>query len=569
MNAERAAPNSTQRDDPSGPDALYELSHADSVGLADRQRRVLELLASGAKLPEVLTATTMALEELIPGSRCSVLLLNADGDTLRHGAAPSLPSEYSEAIDGMRIAPDAGSCGAAAYLGTPVVTTDIASDPRWQRFRDRALPHGLRACWSSPIFGRQGGPVGTFAVYHTSPHRPTRREERLVDRFTHLASVAIDHAALFGALTQSEERFRRAFEDNAVGMAVTDLDGRLLRVNAALTGMVGRAEPELLHSDLAAHVLDEDVAEWRAALRRLGAGDETSVRFDARLTRPEGPTAVVAVTASAIRDVAGSPERLSLNLLDITQHRAAQAERRARREAEVGRGAAEAANQAKSQFLSEFSHELRTPLQAITGFTELLETPELPAQRRTAALRHISEASDHILALVEDALDIAKIEAGALSLHPEQVPVATLAHEVTDLMEPLAAKRGVSLLGGELSGRVRADPRRARQILINLVSNAVRYNYADGWVRVGACRRSDQPAEVAIEVTDSGPGISEEQAQRLFTPFDRLGAETSQEPGSGLGLALSQSLAQAMGGHLEADTAAGVGACVRLTLPAA
>lgn len=118
------------------------------------------------------------------------------------------------------------SRGAAAYLGTPVVAADIRIDARWQRFRDVATPYGMRSCWSSPIQGRTGI-AGTFAVYHDHPHRPPLRERRLVERFTHLASVAIDHAGLFGALAESEDRFRRAFEDNAVGMLLAGVDGRM------------------------------------------------------------------------------------------------------------------------------------------------------------------------------------------------------------------------------------------------------------------------------------------------------------------------------------------------------
>jgi GAF domain-containing protein len=165
--------------------------------------------------------------------------------TLHHGAAPSLPAAYSALIDGLPAGPQEGSCGAAAYLGRPVIAADIRSDIRRRRFRDVATPHGMRSCWPSPIQGRTGI-VGTFAVYHDHPHRPPLRERRLVDRFTHLASVAIDHAGLFGALAESEDRFRRAFEDNAVGMVLAGLDGRLVRVNRALRDLLGRTELQLL-----------------------------------------------------------------------------------------------------------------------------------------------------------------------------------------------------------------------------------------------------------------------------------------------------------------------------------
>lgn len=222
----------------------------------------------------------------------------------------------------------------------------------------------------------------------------------------------------------------------------------------------------------------------RSGLQRLTGGTGTGVQFEVRCLRADRTEVVAATTASVVCDAAGAPARLSINLLDITQRRAADTERRARREAEVARTAAERASQAKSEFLSSFSHELRTPVQAITGFTELLENPRLPAGRRTTALRHISGAAAHVLSLVEDVLDIAKVEARALPLHIEPVPLRQLADEVVDLLEPLATDRGIAVHRPRVDGRASADPRRVRQVLLNLVNNAVRYNRR----RVGAGR---------------------------------------------------------------------------------
>ena len=176
-----------------------DLSHADSLRLLERQAAVLELLAAGAPLTAVLNSIVVTLEDLMDGACCSILLLDPAAATLHHGAAPSLPASYAGAIDGISIGPDAGSCGTAAYLGSAVVAEDILTDARWEQYRALALPHGLRSCWSTPIRGRTGT-TGTFAVYHMQPHRPTNREQRLVARVTHLASIAIDHSRLFGAL---------------------------------------------------------------------------------------------------------------------------------------------------------------------------------------------------------------------------------------------------------------------------------------------------------------------------------------------------------------------------------
>jgi len=544
----------------------FDLDHADSLDLLRRQTSVLELIAAGTALPEVLTCVVVALEELIDGSRCSILLLDPATATLHHGASPSLPVVYSSCIDGLPVGPQEGSCGAAAYLGRPVVAADIRSDARWRRFRDIATPHGMRACWSSPIRGRTGT-VGTFAVYHDQPHRPSVRERRLVERFTHLASVAIDHAGLFGALAESEERFRRAFEDNAVGMLLAGVDGRLVRVNRALRDLLGRTEPQLLGCPL-----DEVVTPAGGAagqLERLARDQAGSVHYEATARHPDGRTIDLAVAASVVRGADGVPVNLSVNLLDITQRRAAERERRARLEAEVARSAAEAASQAKSEFVAALNHELRTPLQAITGFTELLRTLDLPPDRRQAALEHIGAATEHVLAMVDDLLDIAKIEADALPIRLEPVDLPGLFEEVLALLAPLAATREVTLRPAAAAGlgAVLADRRRLRQVLINLVTNGVRYNRAGGWVSVGA---TDAAASaVTVTVRDSGCGIPAEKIGRLFTPFDRLGAESSAEPGAGLGLVVARALTQAMGGALEIRSPAEGGTTAELTLPAA
>lgn len=559
------------------------IDHADSLMLIERHTEVLDLLASGATLTNVLTAVAIALEDLIPGSRCSVLLLDPSTRRLHHGAAPRLPSRYMSEIDGVTIGPDVGSCGTAAHLRTPIIAEDIRFDSRWVAFRELAAAHGLRSCWSQPIFGRSGAVLGTFAVYHLEPHVPMGRELRLVGRFVHLSGVAIEHAGLFGALADSEERFRRAFEDNAVGMALTDLHGTLTKVNKALRVMLVCNESELLDRRLTELVHPDDRTAAAVALciparpGAQGSGHDGvhSIEFEARLEASDGHLVVVAATVSAVRGADGRPAGLCVNLLDVTQRRAAQAERLARREAEAARRTAEAASRAKSDFLAALSHEIRTPLQAVTGFTELLQNLDLSAERRRLALHHIEGAAGHILALVDDVLDIAKIEAGALTLQNEVVDVAVLVDEVVELLRPLAAKRSVMLrteptdrvgapdAAGDAADRVCADRRRLRQVLINLVNNGLVYNHSGGWVRVTVTTTDG----TTVEVTDSGPGISNELQERLFQPFDRLGAEIGGEPGAGLGLALSRALTEAMGGHLTLRGGPGGGTTASVSLP--
>lgn len=414
------------------------LTGAEVTAVLDHQTAVMEQIASGAPLPAVLDSVVLALEELMPGSRCSILVLDDQG-LLRRGSAPNLPAAYSAAIDGLAPGPTAGSCGTAAHLGEPVVAVDVATDHRWADFRDLATPHGLRACWSSPIRCRSEV-VGTFAVYHLVPYEPAARDQELVSRFTHLASLAIEH-------------------------------------------------------DQAAR------------------------------------------------------------------------EREARHAAELARQSAERANHAKSQFVTSLSHELRTPLQAITGLTENLQTLDLSAEQRQHALDRIGVATTHILSIVDDVLDLARVEAGAMPIDLGEVAARSTIDVSRDLIQPLAERRGV---GVECSGpevRVLADARRLQQVVLNLLSNAVRFSPAATVVRVTTVDAGDGTAR--IEVTDQGPGIPAALLARLFVPFDRLGADAGREGGAGLGLVLARRLTEAMGGTLELFSTVGAGTHITVTLPVA
>jgi len=155
-------------------------------------KAVLEMISSGAPLSDVLNVMSRIIEEQCPGHLCSILLLDPDRKSLRHGAAPSLPDSYVLAIDGIAIGPRVGSCGTAAYRAEPVIVTDIATDPLWSDYRDLALGHGLQACWSTPIISKDGKVLGTFAMYYREPRSPIRENLQVIERATHLAAIAIE-----------------------------------------------------------------------------------------------------------------------------------------------------------------------------------------------------------------------------------------------------------------------------------------------------------------------------------------------------------------------------------------
>jgi PAS domain S-box-containing protein len=545
----------------------------DARELLDRQTEVLELIAGAAPLPEVLTLILTSLERLMPDARCSVLLLDRERGTLHHGAAPSLPPAYVTQIDGLSIGEAAGSCGAAAALDLPVVAVDVRTDARWVDFRGAAEMAGLRSCWSTPIEGRDGMPVGTFAVYHPQPHRPSGGEQLLVDRFTHLASVAIDHAGLLGDLVESEERFRRSFDSNSLGMAILGPDRTVATSNPALTTLAGGP------SDLIGrNVVDLVVPTDGSLVDRLDAldrGDGDTVVFEALLQRADLPPIEVEVTVSRLHTRDGSPVRYVVNVFDLTERRAAEQHQRARLEAETARLTAERLSHAKSELLAALGHEARTPIQAIVGFAELLGTMQLDESRRREALAHIDAAAGHVMELLTDVLDLSRLESGALPLVLEPVRVHDVVTEVFALLSTAAQRRRVGLSQRLDNDVVLADRRRLRQVYLNLVGNSIRHGLVGGHVHVRSLQSETGTSVVAVD--DDGPGIPADFLPRLFTAYARPapvgGRVAAHTPGEladesiGLGLGLAHGLIAAMGGELSVGHSSPSGTSMLIRLP--
>ena len=345
------------------------------------------------------------------------------------------------------------------------------------------------------------------------------------------------------------------------GFFATDMGGRIVDANPAFCELLGYSRDELLARTVADIEALEQPADVARRIERLHSTGHD--RFDTRHRRGDGREVDVEVSVNQVV-LAGAPLLFAF-VRDIGERkRSEQALRQAKDEAER-------ANLAKSEFLSRMSHELRTPLNAILGFGQLLALKVADA-RQAAQAREITNAGRHLLTLIDEVLDLARVESGHLTVSPEPVAVAPLVDECLALLRPQAEARAVRLASpapGCLA-HVLADRTRLKQVLLNLLSNAIKYNRDGGSVSVACVAASaTAPASLDIRVSDSGPGLTAEQQARLFVPFERLDAEERQIQGTGIGLALSRRLVELMGGAIGVESEPGAGSSFWVRLPLA
>lgn len=364
------------------------------------------------------------------------------------------------------------------------------------------------------------------------------------------------------ALQESRREFEAALHANQLIMdnsqdviCTLSAEGRFLTVSAACEQLWGYAPSELFGQDHAQFVHPDDRAKSREIIQTLMAVGKIS-GFVNRYVRKDG--AIVDVLWSAAWSAADG--MMFCVAHDVTE--------RARIEKALveAKDEADRANHAKSEFLSRMSHELRTPLNAILGFGQLLERQN-PTEAQRSRIRYILTAGRHLLSLINEVLDISRIEAGSLQLSLEPVSVGEAITEAIDLMRPLAGERAIEISLPVLVGTafVMADRQRFKQVLLNLLTNAVKYTPTQGNIHLTCVSTGD--ATVRVIVTDTGAGIAADKLPRLFTPFDRLGAEQSNVEGTGLGLALCQRLMHAMNGTIGVESDVGSGSNFWVELP--
>jgi PAS domain S-box-containing protein len=355
------------------------------------------------------------------------------------------------------------------------------------------------------------------------------------------------------ALREAEHKYREIFEKAIEGIYQSTPAGKFISVNPALARIFGYDSPEELITNVTdigqtIYVDPKRREEFKQAIEAQGSVE----LFEYEIFRKDRSRVWLCENSRAVRDSKGKVSYYEGSVEDITERK---------RVEEVER-----ASKAKSEFLSRMSHELRTPLNAILGFGQLLERQSpTPVQKNRIA--HILNGGRHLLNLINEILDISRVESGRFQLSLEPVLVEQAVDEAIDLIRPTAADRTINierfgLLEGSPS--ILADRQRLKQVLLNLLSNAVKYNRQGGRVVVDLASQND--GRFRISVSDEGPGIPLDKRNRLFSPFDRLGAENSDTQGTGLGLALSKRLTEAMGGTI-GEGGPAMGACFWIEFP--
>ena len=523
------------------------------------QRQVLEMIATGAPLEEVLTLLVHVVEDQCDGTVCSVVLLDTDGVHVRVGAAPSLPDEYAERIDGKPLGPGGGSGGSAMHIGQPIIDTDIVChcDSPWDVLRDVAVAGGLQACWSTPILSPHKKVLGSFAMYCPTPRGPNRDELRLLETAADLAGAAIDHHRSQEALRRSEERNRAILRAIPDWMFIMNGDGVYLDYHVknpeALLmppeAFLGKSMREVLPSWLAEALM-------RACERALATNEPERYEYSLEENHERRFYEARIVCYD-------DGDRLLAIVRDITDRKRAELDAAAQRE--------ELAHLNRVLILAEQSgalaHELSQPLAAILTNAQaarrLLDQSPLDVDELRSVLDDVIKNDKRAGTVIHRLRELLKKRDTVL----QPVDVNEIAQEVLDLTHSDLLLRRMPIttaLSPELPA-VLGDRIQLQQVILNLILNA-----CDAMSTVAPAEReltlttAVEDGFVQIAVADRGVGIPEGQLDSVFDPFF-----THRVQGLGLGLTISRSIVLAHRGRIQAENNADRGATFRFFLPVA
>ena len=426
-------------------------------------------------------------------------------------------------------------------------------DDAWLEEARRFATGDDSVLWDSPHYQRQrsDGTVIDVQLHHATDGTQVRTYTDVTES-----------ARAQRALQASESRFRTMADAAPAFIWQCDAQGQVVWFNQRWLRLIGRTLAQAVAESWNTRIHPQDLPRCRSTFEQAW-GRAAPFEIEYRVATADGSEVWLADSGIPHLDGEGRLDGYVTYGWDTTARKAAE------RNLIAARDEAERANQAKSAFLSRMSHELRTPLNAVLGFAQLIDrdTDEPPRPMQRERVQQILRGGAHLLVLINEVLDLARIEAGAVPMNVEAVDLDALLPECRQLVEATARQQGVQLdlaLPPQGLGRVVTDATRLRQVLLNLLSNAIKYNRAGG--RVCLSGQTDGPC-VTLSVSDTGPGLSPAQQARLFQAFERLDADRGPVEGTGIGLALSKALVDLMGGRIGVRSRPGSGSTFWVELP--
>jgi PAS domain S-box-containing protein len=447
-----------------------------------------------------------------------------------------------------------------------IAAHDVLNDRRTQELSaDYFSVYGIASVLNAPIW-LGGHVVGVVCQAHVGEPRQWSLEEEnfagsMAD-FVSLAMEASERSAAQEALGQSEAQFRAIFERSSIGISLANMKARIVDINPALCQMLGYSQQELRGKHLTDFISKEELACDLELFQMLVCGERDRLEMEKRLLCKNGQLVWAHLSISLIPGTNGKPEFFLAMIEDITTRKQTELQLRESKEA------AEAGSRAKSEFLATMSHELRTPLNAIMGLSQLLQ------QEIVGVLNHkqkdyvncIYSSGEHLLALINDILDLSKVEAGKEELFLSPIQVEELCDYVTSTVRDRAFAKGLQLKLkiDEKVNTCIADDRRVKQMLLNLLTNAIKFTVSGGV----SLEVKKVPGGITFTVSDTGIGIDLSQSKFLFEPFKQLDSRLNRQyEGTGLGLALTRKLARLHGGDVTIESTLGEGSRFTLFLP--
>ncbi len=518
---------------------------------AEEQRALLDTLSdlSGKlELSKLLQAVLERAVALLGVTGGELAIYHEDAEELEIVASHQIGSDST----GTRMAPGEGAMGQVAETHEPLII------PNYQEWVGRSNKYEETTARGVMVVPLRIGDrlVGTLASVHTEADRNFGPEDlRLLNLFAPQAAVAIENARLYTEAQRQRRYFEAVVQNSPVAIVTLDLEGHVVELNPAFERLFGFGREEAMGRELDTLINTAETLAEAEDYTEAAASGELAHGIGKR-KRKDGSYLDVELAGVPV-EVGG--ERIGIVALyhDVTELL------EARREAED-------ANQAKSQFLANMSHELRTPLNAIIGYSEMLqeEAEDEGQDAFVPDLEKIHTAGRHLLALINDILDLSKIEAGKTEVHLETVELPELIEEVEATVKPLVAANG-NRLAVELNGvgTIVTDVTKVRQILLNLLSNASKFT-EKGRIDLAVRPDGERPDDLLIRVADSGIGMTRDQVGRLFQAFNQADSSVAKKyGGTGLGLVISRCFSRLLGGDIEVESRKGVGTTFTVRLP--